>query len=549
MFRFIVIAVALLFSSFSFSADFTWKFKSGPNTGACLTCFYPSPDAACSFQYNNAAKDIFTGYTIKNTTLNPSFPEYTCAFKTTLYSSVSSIYSRIGNNCPVGTTLNATTGLCDLPACPVGQSRNNDNICAPIVCPVINQSIESVYSPSSASCVLFPNLPPIEFCEFSKGKGTGATEVTADSNSPDGPLGITDPITFCAMKVTKAECTSKINPSPESLAKGSYTCKLSGEYTGQYLPEVTKHPDSYCPSGSCTETPPPTPEPPKPEPQRKLEDKPCVLTGSNPKTCTSSKTDNKEGTSNCGTVNGSWICAVSNPSHNGIEIGTKIESTTTADITTTTKTDTANVTSCKNIGDCKVTTTTKTTTTKTDGTGATTSVTGTCTGPSCPDKNGNPDGDGDGFGDCVGDKCGDEQEGGSASTSGDCKIPPPCDGDPFQCAILQQVALSSCLERALPNAEEKHEIEALTDAGFAANDKSQLDLDAKVNNLLSGLKTASSGNVSGGSGPCLPDYPIAFLGKTLVMEFSALCPYLLIFRFGLLFIAYLGAARIVSTQL
>jgi hypothetical protein len=324
--------------------------------------------------------------------------------------------NRLGDTCPAGATYDAIIGECVAPACPLGEARNAENVCVPIVCPVVNESVESVYSPKQSKCVLYPNLDNEEACGFLKGKTSGSTVITVSSNSAEGPKGVTSVPNYCGVTVTKAECTSKINPSPESLSQGSYNCKVSGIYTGDYIPGNTTTPDGFCPNGTCTEPPPPKPEPPAPIPANFTDTKPCVYSAApGGSTCTSSTVKSKEGTVNCGTVNGAYTCIAKSPSHNGLDIRTDIVTTPDANGgTKTVKTDTATSTDCTNIGSCKVSKTQNVTTITKDGQGNTTSTTGSCTGEKCPDKNGNPDGDGDGFGDCVGDECGTDEGGDDA---------------------------------------------------------------------------------------------------------------------------------------
>jgi hypothetical protein len=406
MLRFIVVAFMLSFSSLSYSEDYYWVYDGD-------SAQYPSITTACNAWV--ASRPVSPGWTKSYVGYYPSSQTAGQCREIQTYSddiNTSALWwiHRGGTTCSEDATYNPTLGSCELPSCPLGQSRNTLGICSAETCPVINDSVDNIYSPTNQKCELVFNLPLAEFCQYNKGKTSGKHISTVSSNSPDGPKGFTEEFTSCGMTVTSAKCTSKIDPDPFSLAKGSYTCQVSGVFTGEYLPDNTKIPDGYCPTGNCIEPEPLPPEPPVPVPANTHDEKPCVYTtvGST-KECTSSKVKSKEGTAQCGTLNGTWICSTSLPSHNGIEIVTKEEMTIEGTGTKITKTDTANVTTCKNIGDCKTTQTVTTTTKVLNGQGETTSVTGTCIGANCPDKNGNPDGDGDGLGDCVGEDCfGDE---------------------------------------------------------------------------------------------------------------------------------------------
>ncbi|HSX90711.1 MAG TPA: hypothetical protein VLG17_22270, partial [Pseudomonas sp.] len=194
----------------------------------------------------------------------------------------------------------------------------------------------------------------------------------------------------CTASTVDQKCTGNIKT-------GTYKCRGTMYYTG----------------AQCTTSPAPdvdeTTDTSRPEPESYNDQTPCNYTAgpTGSLVCTSSSSEGKEG-QNCGTVNGVQTCIDTKPTHNGIEISTKVETTTNPDgSTTTTKTDTANSTKCTGFGQCTTSSGTTTTTTTKNGSGETTSVTGSCTGALCPDKNTNPDGDGDGFGDCVGDDCGD----------------------------------------------------------------------------------------------------------------------------------------------
>lgn len=194
----------------------------------------------------------------------------------------------------------------------------------------------------------------------------------------------------CAVSTADQKCVGRVS--------GLYTCRGTAYYSG-----------SKCSTtGAGTEIQENTSQDPPPVPQVITDNKPCVYSGTgDTQTCTSSEGSEKEG-QYCGTVNGVKKCVDSKPTKNGIDIQTTFKTETQPDGSkTTTKTDVATKTTCTGAGQCSSTSTTTTTTTKIDGNGKTTSVTGSCTGEACPDKNGNPDGDGDGFGDCVGDDCGD----------------------------------------------------------------------------------------------------------------------------------------------
>lgn len=291
-------------------------------------------------------------------------------------------------------------GQCVKPACPVGQQRNaSSGQCEPYACPQDSSGDEAVYSPKQAKCTKYFNLDTQEYCNYSGQKKTPTTQpLTIITNDPDGVTQGVDNFK-CGIDVATKQCAQKVD--------GTHRCIVTGTSNGTYYPNATDNNVPNCPSGTCT-TPPETPVPEVPKPETTTDSKPCNYTSVNGALeCTSSSTENKEGTKNCGTVNGVWQCVKSPPSSNGISIVTKVTTESTPDGgTKTTKTDTATQTKCTDIGKCTSSTTTNVNVTIKDGQGNVTSTTGTCKGDNCPDKNGNPDGNGDGFGDCVGDDCG-----------------------------------------------------------------------------------------------------------------------------------------------
>lgn len=315
--------------------------------------------------------------------------------------SPASVYNLIGSfgqlinryyytGCPEGTTAIGSGGSC----------------IAPPTCEQTWTGGEIVWSAAQGQCVKYPNLQDAEACAYGAGQGWSKS-VVVNSNDSSGPGQYVDPASKCVADIdaTTSDCASRVNSDGD----GTYRCKVTGKYNGDYNPNGTNSPDGFCPTGNCTEAPE-TPEVPSPTPSDFNDTQPCVYgsDGQGGLTCTSSTKNEKEGSSQCGTVNGAHTCINKAPQYNGIEIVSNVKSQTNADgSTTTTKTDTATSTTCKNIGDCTTSSATTTTTTTKNGASETTSISGSCVGALCPDKNTNPDGDGDGFGDCVGDDCSD----------------------------------------------------------------------------------------------------------------------------------------------
>jgi hypothetical protein len=246
-------------------------------------------------------------------------------------------------------------------------------------------------------------------------------------------------------------------------------------------------------------------------------------------------------------MNGNYICVTSKPSSNGTKIDTTVKSEVQPDGSVkTTRTDVANQTSCTDVRTCSIRGSTTVTTTTTDKTGQTTSTSSTCFGTcgsggkglgSSGGSNGNGNGDGDGEGD------------GTATTSADCKVPPPCDGDAYLCAILRQEALDSCAERALPTDKEKADFRKIMDKVQEDADANQKELDSSVSSLVSQFQSASGS--SGTAGKCFEDktFTVPKVNKTVVLPFSQVCGILEWFRYAVLAVAFLGALYMIRTEL
>ncbi len=249
-------------------------------------------------------------------------------------------------------------------------------------------TLPSVLNPSTGSC----EAPEPDECEAKKDQSTTFTKSGRAPDSyaivlPQGLLGPNQSACFSSCVVSTADQKCKVNKA------GQYTCQGVAYYTGQ-----------KCTTGPEVDF---TDSPKEPEPETITKDKPCqyIEQADGTLRCDSEKSTEKEG-QHCGEVNGVKKCVDTKPTKNGIDIKTEVKTETKPDgSTTTTKTDTATHTTCSGINSCTSTTTTTTTTTEKDANGKTNSISGTCTGAACPDKNTNPDGDGDGFGDCATGDC------------------------------------------------------------------------------------------------------------------------------------------------
>ncbi|WP_286976899.1 virulence factor TspB C-terminal domain-related protein [Pseudomonas sp.] len=326
---------------------------------------------------------------------------------------------RRGDSCPPDTTLNSDTGECELPP------------------------------PDHCEGLAGTSFP------FNKSGTAGDGYVSLSAGGKFGGAEQSACYSGCVANTADQKCTTRVT--------GAYFCQGTGYYTG-----------AECGSGGVSEVEE-SPVPDYPEPETFLEDKPCIPVA-NPDgstTCTSEKSVEKEG-QHCGTFNGERICTDSQPSKNKVDIKTDTEVKTNPDGSkTTTQTDTATVTKCNGTS-CTTTTTTTKTTTNTDSAGNNTGTTGTCKGPDCPDKNGNPDGDGDGFGDCIGGEC---EESSGVGGEG-CDVPLACEGDPIQCAILRKNKEQQCFAEEQADFEgQKENIEQLVQGEKFDLDEGEGDID------------------------------------------------------------------------
>jgi len=68
---------------------------------------------------------------------------------------------------------------------------------------------------------------------------------------------------------------------------------------------------------------------------------------------------------------------------------------------------------------------------------------------------------------------------------------------------------------------------------------------------VAGLLNEFNNGIGSGSrqGSCLPDEEFSVLGKRFVLPVSQACPYLALLRYAVIAMAYLGAARLVSSAI
>lgn len=445
--------------------------------------------------------------------------------------------SRYGDGCPTGSTYNSTTGGCEQTALQPGE-KCADQTGATAQNPFI-------WDPVVSQCVKFfqdaSNLASCKYMATYLSNEPTAYEVTGVINSaglPSAPPTFSGNALDCqAQTISSSECTVNV--------AGEAKCNVMATFTGEVNAGGTVDAgDDQCPNGVC----------PVKEPQTQTTDEGCnpVSNGSGGSTCTQTKETVVDGTQQCGQVNGAYTCIAKPPASNGVT--TAITATTetlgNGDIQVTTVKD-STLTVCSDINTCTSShsvTTSHTTTKPSGSTTTSSSCTGSCTssGGGVETVPGAGTNAGTGTGTCTGDDCGQGGDG-TADVAQACTDVPPCDGDPFQCAILRQAHIDTCKLMAGPTSAETAAQDAKINAEYAALDAHQTTLDSQVGTLLGGFQSATTGGGSGG-GQCLPDIPFSAMGYSQTIEFSRVCEPLSFVRLALLAGAYLIAARIVSKE-
>lgn len=551
--RFLIVSLALLFSSFSFSADYYWRSSHG-ETG------FSTPLQACSIIPNGTNSYNWKDYKAVRFSDSKFFctaTKFNAAGYILINAEQPNGYGeayRSGDSCPTGSIYNSTTGACNLPVqppgtlCPDHPSDGRPEGSNPFVYKSDGECSRVMGADKPAQCKYLAMYRPSQTVKFKVAdweKDAGAS-TDPEASKIDLKIG-------CQVQTLKgSKCVyspsyvtdQKLPDGSFYVVPGSNTCTVDAVITGAVS---VNGPDS--PSGTECLVNPSVCE--LPEPQNNKEEKPCtpVVDAEGRKSCSVFESQKHDDSDNCGTgPDGAFKCTPAVPKSNGVHIATEEELKALADgktQKTTTKKQTE--TTCGQYPSSCVTKVTETKNVSiTNSGGAVDSNSGSCKGASCPSDT-NPDVNGDGFGDCKGPDCGKEEKGGSAGTSGDCGVPPPCDGDPFQCAILKQSWQNTCKELEPPTTEQQN----IMDQKVADSENKivelQQELDQKVSTLISDFKAGSTvGSV--GSGVCLPDYPIQFLDRQIILPFSQVCPYIAMLAKALLVIAYMVSARIVSRE-
>lgn len=520
------------------------------NAFALTTYYWTYGNSATTPQYSSASAACPATYSAYSLSWSFDGVQFysasggTCKYKYTSPSSgdTSNItaytLNRYGDSCPVGQTYDAVIGGCQAPVLANGEKCADQTGATPQN-PFIWQS-------STSTCVKFFDADDSSSCKYMGNNNNinkpTAYVVTGVINSAGLPSA---PPTFAA---TSMECEAQTLSSSECTVNvgGEASCNVIATFTGELnVGGTVDAADDACPDDEC----------PVKEPKTETTDDGCnpVSNGSGGSTCTQTKETAVEGTQQCGQVNGAYTCIAKPPASNGVTtaITATTETEPDGDIKVTTVKD-STLTVCSDINTCTSShsTTTSQTTTKPSGSSSTSS---TCTG-ACTSTGGGVEtipgagtSAGTGSGTCVGEDCGEGEGEGTADVTQDCAAVPPCDGDPFQCAVLKQAHIDTCKLMAGPTAGESAAQDAKVDSEYAALDAHQATMDSEVTSLLAGFQSATAGGGSGG-GQCLPDIPFSVMGYSQTLEFTKVCEPLSFVRLVLLAGAYLMAARIVSKE-
>jgi len=291
-----------LVSSYTYSADYYWNVSGYSGQ-------YSSPAAACE-----AKRIAQTAYKSSTAELTQSNLANCVGVNSTGAKINFATSARFGDSCPNGGTYNSKDGTCS--------TKPPEDPCAGKV----GQS--TPFSKSGSGADGYMSI-------FDDGKG-GKASAPSQTGCFNG----------CAASTAQQKCTVKV--------AGSYFCRGTAYYTGSACGTSTS-PNSLDSSDTSA----------FPDAKTISDKKPCVYTTSSDgsQTCTSETSTEKEG-QNCGTFNGTTVCADKKPNSEKMKIDTNVSETSNPDGSkTSTKVDVSTKTVCTAVQTC--TTTTVTTTTKT----------------------------------------------------------------------------------------------------------------------------------------------------------------------------------------
>lgn len=536
-----VLLGCLLVTSNAWAVDYYWRYAGSGNYASALA----AAEYGCQQVYGpgNPNQDChhteITGFSGDgNTAYIRHYYNWTVASgasnTTSAYPGSTDSASRQGSGCTAPKTYDTVIGGCVSPLLDPGEECTDQTGAGP--------GDPMIWDSTVSQCVKFSESEGKAPCSYLQAQGGTSSYLVSGTVLAGGY--VATPPTFAAegtdcevQLVRTSKCVIRVS--------GEAQCVVTGEFSGEVFNGGTDINDALCPDGGCAEG----------EAQTTTDTQDCepVSNGAGGTSCTATKTTEAEGEQSCGTFNGVLTCTSKSPESNGVvtEITATTETEPDGDIKVTTVKD-SSLTLCSDVNTCttKHSTTTSVTTTKPSGSTTTsTSCTGACsnTGGGVETIPGAGTEAGTGSGTCIGDDCGEGEEEGTADVTQDCQAVPPCEGDPFQCAVLKQAHIDTCKLMAGPTAEESAAQDAKIDAEYAALDAHQATMDGEVSSLLSGFQSATGGGGPGG-GQCLPDIPFSVMGHTQTIEFSRACEPLSFVRLVLLAGAYLIAARIVFRE-
>jgi len=522
----------LLFIGTAQATDYYWSWA---GTGS-----YGSASAACNAggagTYAGNPNQAFSSATVTGISGAVAYCQYYYTWTpasgaddtTTPHAGAGDQVNRGGNGCPSGSTYNNATGSCDFPDLQPGEE------CADQTGATAGNP--KIWDSTVNACVLFSESEGKAPCSYLANKGGTSSYLISGAVSSGyvfAPPTFATQGTDCEIQTVRTtKCVVKVN--------GEGKCVVDGVYSGEVFGGGTDINDALCPDGVCPEN----------QAETTTDNQPCepVSNGSGGTTCTQTTKTEAEGEQSCGTFNGALTCTSKSPASNGLT--TNITATTATqpngDVQVTTVKD-STLTVCKDVNTCTSTHSTTTSVSTTKPSGAT-STTNTCQG-SCTSNGGGVEtvpgagtSAGTGTGTCVGEDCGQGGDG-SASSVQSCEETPPCEGDPFQCAMLIQAHYDTCKLMAEPTAEQQAESDTRVNDAWDQYDANQATMDGQATSLLGQFQGSIAGG--GGGGVCLQDVPFTVQGHTIVLEFSRVCDSIAFIRLGILVVAYLIAARIV----
>lgn len=309
---------------------------------------------------------------------------------------------RSGDSCPPGESYIRDQGKCVQPSNPPGDACVGSGSASSGFGFIFN---------ASGECVDYVNADLPSQCKNlggSTGKSNVYVHFDSDGN-PEAPPPLS--VQGCeAVPYGVAQCKmapARKFPTGGEIQSSFNKCILDVRFTGATSGNgplsVVKGGSGE--SGVCdpaTECSPPPDEPVQ------SDEKPCVYVedGEGRRVCSSNNYNYVPGESNCGTVQGNFVCLGKAPKTNGVKVETTVTEKNNPDGSKeTTKKDTITQTTCVGANACTSTTTRNSTVVITDSAGNKTSQSGSCEGPLCTGGSATGDSNGDGVKDCIGPKC------------------------------------------------------------------------------------------------------------------------------------------------